>query len=301
MEKPVDLLGVGLGPACLTAAIYAARYGMKVQLVGAQPGGQIAVSGELENYPGFSLITGAELSEKMVEHTRGLGVDIVYDTVAKAEKTADGFTLSTDLADTYTGNILLIGTGTRRRKLGAEGEDRLYAKGVTYCATCDGAFFRGQVVGVIGAGNSAAEAALFLADMCPQVHVFVRKPHFRADDILVKKIMAHASITVHFETEIAAFLGEEKLEKVRTKAGEEIEMTGAFIEIGADPEAKLATDLGCELTSGGFVQVDSELRTSVPNVLAAGDVTGAFAQVATSVGAGALAAKTAHELFQQQS
>jgi len=297
-----DIIIVGLGPAAYTAALYCTRYKMSVTLIGGIPGGQVAVSGEIENYPGFESITGRELSQKMQAQVQANGAEIVFDTVDVIEKKDGTFVVRGQITGEHQGKMVLLATGTKHRLLGAKGEEEWYGKGVTYCATCDGMFYRGKKVAVVGAGNSAVEAALYLADLCPEVRVFVRKSYFRADQILLEKIEKRENIIVEFETEISEFLGNQKLEKVILGNGKTRELEGVFIEIGSDPETLLAKNLGCNLDPQNFIAVDAGQRTSVSGVLAAGDATTAsekFAQIATAVGEGAIAARSAFEIFQK--
>ncbi|QQS59783.1 FAD-dependent oxidoreductase [Candidatus Peregrinibacteria bacterium] len=302
MSSSRDLLIIGLGPAAYTCAIYCARYRMNVALIGAQPGGQMGASGEVENYPGFLSIPGQELAQKMMDQTKENGADVVFDTVDEITKMPEGdFLVKGTITGEYRAKSILLSTGTKRRKLGVLGEEEYYGKGLTYCATCDGMFYRNLPVAVVGAGNSAAEAALYLADICESVRVFVRKDHFRADAVLVEKINNNPKIIVEFLTEIAEVQGGAKMERVLLKNGETRDIRGLFIEIGANPENTLAKQLGVDLDSEGYLVVDSGQRTNISGVFAAGDNTTAsekFAQNATAVGEGAVAAKAAHEFYQ---
>ena len=297
-----DIVIVGLGPAAYTCALYCSRYKMKVTLIGMQPGGQVAASTEIENYPGFDCITGAELSQKMMEQVQKNGAEIVFDTVESVTKTDDGFVVKAAISGEHRAKMVLLSTGTKNRHLGVPGEEEFYGRGVTYCATCDGMFYKNLPVAVVGAGNSAAEAALYLADICESVRMFVRKDRFKADRVLVEKIEKNDNILVEYETEIAEIHGEEKVTHVTLKNGETRAVQGVFIEIGSDPENTLAKELGVQLDETGYVIVDSGQRTNITGVLAAGDNTTAsekFAQIATAVGEGAVAAKAAHEWHQK--
>lgn len=297
-----DLLIIGLGPAAYNCSLYCTRYSMKVKLIGAQPGGQVFMSGEVENYLGFKHTTGQELAQRMMEQITENGAEIVYDSVEKLEKIDGGFRAHGSITGAHEGKILLISTGTKRRKLNVPGEEEFYGKGVTYCATCDGAFYKGQDVAVVGGGNAAVEAALYLADICNSVRIFVRRDVFRADAVLVKKLQTNPKVTIEHNTQVAEVCGDKKLTHVVLESGEKRQITGLFVEIGADPETSLAKDLGIELDKDGYIKVDSGQRTNIPGVLAAGDnSTGSekFAQIATAVGEGAIAAKAAYEIFQQ--
>ncbi len=298
-----DLIIVGMGPSACTCAIYTSRYKMKVKMIGGQPGGQLGASGE-ENYPGFLSISGFDLAQKMIEQSKQSGTEVIYDMIGDITPIDGGFELNGSISGKHTAKQVLLATGTNRRKLNVPGEEALYGKGVTYCATCDGMFYKNQHVAVVGGGNAAAEAALYLADVCESVHVFIRKDHFKADGIIVEKLMANPKITVEFNTEIAEIKGDPKVDHVVLSNGEKRELTGVFIEIGADPEVTLAKKLGLELDETNYIKVDSGQRTSMKGILAAGDNTTAsekFAQDATAVGEGAVAAKAAYEFYQHNS
>lgn len=296
-----DLITIGLGPAAYTTALYCSRYKMNVKMIGSQPGGQVAASGEIENYTGIISIKGTEMSQVMMEQVKMYGAEIVFDTAEKIEKIDEGFIVHCSITGEHKAKTILVSTGTQHRHLGVPGEKEFYGKGVTYCATCDGMFYKDKPVAVVGGGNSAAEAALYLGDICESVRVFIRKDHFRADDVLVEKVMAHPNVTVELMTELAEIRGDAKVTSVLLKNGEERDLEGVFMEIGSDPENSLVKDLGVELDDQGFIKIDSGQRTNIPGVLAAGDnTTGSekFAQVATAVGEGAIAAKAAYEIFQ---
>jgi thioredoxin reductase len=274
---------------------------MNVKMIGAQPGGQVSASGEIENFTGFPFVTGTEMTKRMMEQAQKNGVEIVFDTVENIEKTKNGFSVTSSITGEHQAEIVMLSTGTKRRKLAVPGEEEFYGKGVTYCATCDGMFYKDLHVGVVGGGNSAAESALYLANICKSVRVFVRKNHFRADAVLVEKLLANKNITVEFSTEVTEIHGDKKITHVLLTNGEKREVQGLFIEIGSNPEVSLAEKLGVELDAGKFIMVNSGQKTNVPRILAAGDVTNAsekFAQIATAVGEGAIAAKSAYELFQ---
>jgi thioredoxin reductase (NADPH) len=173
-----DLITIGLGPAAYTTALYCSRYKMNVKMIGSQPGGQVAASGDIENYTGIISIKGTEMSQIMMEQVKMYGAEIVFDTAEKIEKTSDGFIVHCSITGEHSAKTILLSTGTKHRLLGVPGEIEFYGKGVTYCATCDGMFYKDKPVAVVGGGNSAAEAALYLGDICESVRVFIRKDHF---------------------------------------------------------------------------------------------------------------------------
>jgi thioredoxin reductase (NADPH) len=229
------------------------------------------------------------------------GAEIVYDSAESIEIIEGGFRVKGGMSGDHEAKMILLSTGMEHRHLNVPGEKEFYGKGVTYCATCDGMFYKGLDVAIVGGGNTAAESALYLADICTSVRVFIRKDHFRADPILVEKVMSKENIIVEFETQISEIQGEEKLSQVVLSTGKTREIQGLFIEIGSDPRNDLAKSIGVEVNDQGYIVVDSKQRTNIPNILAAGDnTTGSdtFAQIATAVGEGAVAAKTAYNLFQ---
>lgn len=297
-----DLICIGLGPAACTTAIYTSRYKMDTVIIGSQPGGQVSVSTEIENYPGFLSIHGSELSKNLIDQVKHNGSEILFDNVVDINRSKnDLFEVKTNFSGNLYSKIVLLSTGMQHRKLGVKGEDDFYGKGVTYCATCDGMFYKNLDVLVVGGGNSAVESALYLSDICKSVKVFVRKNKFRAEQILVDKLLLKNNVEVLFETELLEICGEKKVDHVITKNNKKFNVQGVFIEIGSDPKNELAKKIGLNLDDEGYIVVDSKQQTSVKNILAAGDsTTGSdkFAQIATAIGEGAVAAKTAYNYFQ---
>lgn len=296
-----DLAIIGSGAGGYTAALYAVRYKMKTIVIGNQEGGQSALAHDVENYPGFESIKGPELMAKFKAHAEKFGTETKMDEVSEVVKNDDG-TFSLPLAysgETITAKAVILAVGTKNRKLGVKGEDEMYGKGVTYCATCDGFFFKDKVTGLVGGGDSAATAALYLADICPKVYLFVRGDKMRAEPIWQDKLRSRKNIEILYNTEVEEFLGEGKLEKIRTTAGKEIEMAGCFIEVGANPNTALVDVFGVEKDKQGYIVVDkTQAIPSVSGLFAVGDVTTAsnhFHQIATAVGEGAIAANGVFE------
>ncbi len=293
-----DVIIIGSGAAGYTAALYTTRYKLKTLVIGLQEGGQGALAHDIENYPGFVRIKGPELMKQFKESAVTYGAETKMDEVNTIEKNTDN-TYSLHLTysgETLTTKSVLLALGTKNRKLGAIGEDTFYGKGVTYCATCDGMFFKGKTVGIVGAGDSAITAALYMADLCPKVYVFVRKDTMRAEPIWQEKILAKENVEIVYNTSIGEFAGDTKLEKVISTDGKEFFLDGCFIEIGADPNTTLVDNFNIEKDKGGYIVVTKE--QSLPNhpgLFAAGDVTTGsnhFHQIATAVGEGAIAANS---------
>ncbi len=295
-----DLLVIGAGPAGLTAALYGARAGLSTVVLERGPvGGQIAVVDRVENYPGFpGGLSGAELATKMEEQARLSGAAFV---------SGDGSASGLDLASpvkTVAGlraRAVIIATGARPRRLGLPGEQRLGGRGVSYCATCDGPFFRGRRVVVIGGGDSAVTEAIFLSRLAATVTVVHRRERFRAAPSLVGRLRQAANVNFRLGRVPVDIVGEERVEAVLLKprgAGEEVEperleAEGVFIYVGLDPESGFVRG-HVDLDDQGYIVTDEVLRTRVPRVYAAGDVRAKeLRQVVTAAADGALAAMTA--------
>jgi thioredoxin reductase (NADPH) len=292
-----DLTIVGGGPGGLSAAIYAMRAAMKTVLVEkSAPGGQINLSNEVENYPGFEHISGAELSMKLAEHARSYDLDEISDEVAAVEpglghhtvRLADGRSLQT--------HAVILATGGSPRKLGIPGEENYYGQGVSYCAVCDGFFFRGKEVIVVGGGDSACEEALYLAKLASKVYLVHRRDALRASMILQQRVKADCNIEILWNsvlTEIKA--GDQGVNSVtiqdtQTRQLRDMPIDGVFIFIGFVPNNQLVP-AGIRLNSEGFVITDEKCETSIPGIYAVGDLRERYArQIVLAAGDGCLAA-----------
>ena len=291
---------LGSGAAGLSAAIYAARYKVEPLVIGETNGGTANLGHLFENYPGFESIAGAELMEKFVAHARKFGTEIKNEKVLKLVKIENGFAVQTE-KEKYECESLLIALGTQHRKLNVPGEDRLTGRGVSYCFTCDGYFFKDKVVGVVGGNDSAATAALFLADAASRVYVIYRREALRAEPIWLEKIKQNSKIEVITKTQVVEIVGEQKVESVKLdqpyKDSSELKLDGLFIEAGAVPASALVESLGVEV-EGGFIKVKEDMSTNVSGVYAAGDISTGSAglrQVATATAEGAIAAYAAYK------
>lgn len=295
-----DLVIIGGGPGGMTAAIYAMRAAMKTVLVEkSAPGGQINLSDEVENYPGFIHTSGGELSMKFAEHARSYGMEERYDEVTAVEPGLDHHTVQLASGQTLKTHAVILSTGGSPRKLGIPGEDEFYGKGVSYCAVCDGFFFRGKEVIVVGGGDSACEEALYLAKLASKVYIVHRRDALRASMILQQRVAAECNIEVLWNsvvTEIRA--GEDGVDSVtlqdtRTDEKRRMSIDGVFIFIGFVPNNELVP-AGSRMNAEGFVITDEKCETHISGIFAVGDLRERYArQIVLAAGDGALAALAA--------
>lgn len=300
----LDVAIVGAGPAGLTAAIYAKRKGVSVELFDASTaGGKLNEAVLLENFPGFKAIKGAELAQKMKEQVEALGVKInEFTNVESIEKGKEGFILKTD-SSAINARSVIIASGASHRKLNVKGADEFEGKGISYCATCDGPLFANKNVAVIGGGNSGAMNALYLSDICKKVYLLEYMPELKCERAYLEE-MKKKGITIITNAEVSEFFGDETLKGLKyrereTKAEKELSVEGAFVYIGIKANSELASKLGCELDERGDVKVDQYMQTTVPGVFAAGDVTGIFQQAIVACAQGALAAESAYRYLKK--
>lgn len=305
---PRDLVIVGAGPAALSAALYTSREDIDTVLFekGAI-GGLAAVTDWVDNYPGFEKgIAGLELSEQMRKQAERFGAQIELGEVQRIEELGKLKKLTTTEGDIYA-KAVLIATGSEYKKIGVAGEEEYYARGVHYCATCDGAFYRDKRLVVIGGGNSAAQESIFLTKFATHIDMLVRSK-LKASDVLIKELQKHKDkITVHLATTTDEIVGENgKLTKVigtDSVSGKKIEFPtdGVFVFVGLLPSTKFLEGSGVELDERGFVKTDIHLMTKVPGIFCAGDVrSGATLQIASATGEGATAALMIREYLETQ-
>lgn len=295
MAEHFDIIIVGGGPAGLTAAIYARRAGKSVLLLEKESfGGQIASSPKVENFPGFTAISGAELADRLYEQADALGARIELEEVLSVE-TGTPHSVTTDY-NTYTGTALILATGMKHRTLGLAGENAM--AGISFCAVCDGAFYAGRDTAVCGGGNTALQDAIYLADICRHVYLIHRRAEFRGDPILVDTLKKRENVTLLTDTVIDTLLGEESLSgllvrNVLTGEMQELSVNGLFEAVGQQPEGKLAAELSIADTNG-FIMSKENCLTSVAGVFSAGDCrTKEVRQLTTACADGAVAALAA--------
>ena len=300
------LLIIGSGPAGYTAAIYAARAMVEPTLIaGLQPGGQLTITTEVENYPGFAdPIQGPWLMEQMQKQAENVGTNIVWDLIVEADLAANPKRLVADSGTVYTADAVIIATGAQARWLGLPSEQAYMGAGVSACATCDGFFYRGRKVIVVGGGNSAVEEALYLANIAEEVTVVHRRDEFRAEKILQQRLFAHPKISVVWNHAVDEILGGGTPPAVtgarlkNTKTGETMELAadGVFVAIGHAPAIDLVKDQ-IRLKPTGYIWTEGDsTKTSLPGVFAAGDVTDEiYRQAVTAAGMGCMAALEAEK------
>lgn len=289
MEK-WDLIIIGAGAAGLTAGIYGARSGLKTLVLEKQmPGGATAESPWIENYPGFSSISGQELIDKMVNHATKFGVQISQlESITELDVKGETKRGRTGKA-TYDASAVIITTGCHHRELGVPGEKEFSGKGVSYCALCDGAFFKGKKVVVVGGGNNAATSAQILAHLASNVKLIHRREQLRAEEIIMEDLRK-SNVEFLWNTEVKEIKGNNIVKSVivfnnKTSETKEIEVNGVFVQVGEVPNSEFAKNAGIRADKEGYIVVDSQQRTNVPGIYAAGDVTiNPVKQIGTAVG-----------------
>ena len=304
--KHAKLLIIGSGPAGYTAAVYAARAMLEPVLVrGIQPGGQLTITTDVENYPGFAeAIQGPWLMEQMEAQAAHVGTEIISDIITNVDLSQRPFRMTGDGGQLYTADALVIATGAQAKWLGLPSEEKFQGFGVSACATCDGFFYRNKKVLVVGGGNTAVDEALFLTNFASHVTLIHRRDSLRCEKILEKRLLAHEKVTVLWDHEIDEVLGDEqplgvtsaRLRNTKTDALQEVEADGIFIAIGHAPATDLFTDQ-LETKSGGYlVTLPDSTATSIAGVYAAGDVTDdIYRQAVTAAGMGCMAALEAEK------
>ncbi len=291
-----DLIIIGAGPAGLTASIYASRYKIKHLIIGEIPGGLITEAHSVCNFPGENEISGFELMEKMQKHVKDLGAEILsMEKVLEIKKEDDLFEIKTESKKTFLAKKILLATGTKHRKLNIKNEEKYLGRGLAYCATCDAMFFKDKIVGVVGGGNSALTAALYLAKVAKKVYLIVRGDEFNGELVWIDQVNDSNNIEILYNSDLELLKGESKLEGVEIKKESEnlsLELDGLFVEIGTEPDFLLINQLGLELKKS-YIKVDEQQRTNFKGVWAAGDITSNsafFRQVITACSEGAIAA-----------
>lgn len=299
-----QVLIIGSGPAGYTAAIYAARAGLETTLVqGLQPGGQLTITTDVENYPGFAdVIQGPWLMEQMMKQAEHVGTEMVFDLITEVDFERRPFTATADSGDVFEADAVIIATGAQARWLGLESEQAFNGKGVSACATCDGFFFRGRRVAVIGGGNSAAEEALYLANIVDHVTLVHRRDKLRAEKILQDRVFKHPKISIVWDHTVDAVLGDDsgvtglRLVDTKTKEARDIAVDGMFVAIGHDPATALFKGKVDMDAAGYILTAPDSTATSVPGVFAAGDVKDKiYRQAVTAAGMGCMAALEAEK------
>jgi thioredoxin reductase (NADPH) len=307
-SEKVQLLIIGSGPAGYTAAIYAARANLKPVLYqGIQPGGQLTITTEVENYPGFpDGIQGPELMVHFEKQATRMGADLRYGLATKVDFSSHPYKVWIDEEKLIEADAVIIATGASARWLGIESEQRLNGYGVSACAVCDGFFFRGKDVAIVGAGDTAAEEALYLSKLCTKVHMFVRRDEMRASKVMQERVKKAENIEIYWNTETVEILGDKTVEAVRIKnnaTGEkkEIPIKGFFVAIGHTPNSEIFKGW-LDMDEAGYLKtVPGTSKTNVEGVFASGDVQDKiYRQAVTAAGSGCMAALDAERFLSEK-
>ncbi len=302
LNQIFDLAIIGSGAAGYSAAIYARRYSLNTIVIGADHGGIITETNLVENYPGFKEISGQELMNRFKEHARRYEAKFLDDSIESISKEDKIYLLKSQGGKIIKAKSVILATGTKRRKLNALGEEKFRNKGVSYCAICDGAFYKDKVVGVVGGGDGAASSAVQLTQYASKVYMFVRSK-LRAEPYWQNLLKKEDKIEILTGVEIAEIFGNDKVEGVKLNNGQIIGLNGLFIDIGSVPNSELAKQIGVETNEQGFIVVNKNMETNMPGVYAAGDVTDSlprFKQVVVSAAQGAIAANSAYHFFKEE-
>jgi len=294
---------LGGGIAGMTSAIYGVRYNLKTVVVAQSIGGTGNLAGHIENWPGF-VGTGADLMVKVYEQAKAAGVHFIEGEISSINKSGKDFFVEVN-GEKIKSKAVVLALGMQHRKLGVKGEKELIGRGVSYCATCDGMFFKNKTVMVVGGSDSAAKAALYLSEIAKKVYVSYRKSEMRCEPISLKKLRGKENVEISYFTNPVEILGDRKVTGIvlRQEDGEKsknitLNVDGIFVEIGAAPVIEVVNSLGINLNEGGFIMIDRNCKTNVEGVFAAGDNTDtSFKQLIVASAEGAMAAKSAHEFL----
>lgn len=301
-----DTIIIGAGPAGMTAALYAARSNLKVALLERGiPGGQMNNTADIENYPGYANISGPELAEKMFEPLENLGVEHLFGLVEKIEDRGDFKEIITE-DERFETKTVIIASGANHRHLGVPGEEDYNSRGVSYCAVCDGAFFRDEDLLVVGGGDSAVEEAIFLTRFAKSVTIVHRRDELRAQKVLQDRAFANEKIRFVWDSVVESIHGDERkvtgvtFKNVKTGETSQADFGGIFIYVGLDPVSEFAADLGIT-DEAGWILTDHQMKTSVAGIYAVGDVRQKdLRQITTAVGDGAIASQEAYKYLTEQ-
>ena len=301
-----DTIIIGAGPAGMTAALYAARSNLKVALLERGiPGGQMNNTADIENYPGYANISGPELAEKMFEPLENLGVEHLFGLVEKIEDRGNFKEIITE-DERFEAKTVIIASGANHRHLGVPGEEGYNSRGVSYCAVCDGAFFRDEDLLVVGGGDSAVEEAIFLTRFAKSVTIVHRRDELRAQKVLQDRAFANEKIRFVWDSVVESIHGDERkvtgvtFKNVKTGETSQADFGGIFIYVGLDPVSEFTADLGIT-DEAGWILTDHQMKTSVAGIYAVGDVRQKdLRQITTAVGDGAIASQEAYKYLTEQ-
>ncbi len=302
-----DLIIIGAGPAGLSASLYASRYGLKNVIVGGISGGLTSQIHKIGNWLGSPDISGMDFTKNSTEHIKSFGTEILNYLVDEINKSEEGlFEVLLSNGNNIKSKTILIATGLKHRKLGVPGEENFLGKGVSYCATCDGFFYRDKIVGIVGGNDSAVSAALFMSDIAAHVYIIYRGENLRAENFWLEAAQKNKKIEIIRNTNIKEIIGDKKVEEAsldNTHQGKDsLRLDGIFIEIGFIPSAEMLKKIGIDLDEEGYVKIEKDGRTSVKGIWAAGDITtgsNKFKQIITAASEGAIATSSIQEYLRK--
>lgn len=301
-----DVIVIGAGPAGMAGAMYAGRYLLKTLVISEDVGGQMNLAHLVENYPGYSSISGPDLMLKFKEHAEKFDAEIKLGRVDAIKQIDGGFEVVTP-SDTFQAKTIMYTLGSKHRFLGVPGEEALAGKGVSYCATCDGAFYKDKVVAIVGGGNSAFLGATIVSQYAKKMYLIHRRKDFRADPVLIEQVKKYKNLELVLERNVVELKGSEKIEKAildkEFNGSKELDLEGIFIEIGSDPTIELTKSLGIELNEENLIKINADQSTNVPGFYAAGDVTNGsnnFRQAITSASEATIAADSIFNYIKEQ-
>jgi len=287
--KEYDIIAIGGGPAGLTVGLYGSRYGLKTLVLEQKIfGGAMAISPLIENYPGMEPIKGSDLTNRFKQQAAFYGAEL-RDLVSVSNLNPEEKIITLNTGEQFKAKVIIFTTGSRERKLGVPGEEEYTGRGVSWCATCDGHFFRNRKVIVVGGGNSAAIETLHLAQIVGEISIVHRRDKLRAEASYIKQIEKN-NVGFHWNSVVKEILGDGKkvtgvkLQDVKTEKEQQIDLNGVFISIGYDPNNELAAEVGIELNEDGYIIVDHKMQTNIEGIYAAGDITGGQKQLTVSTG-----------------
>jgi len=289
-NKIYDVIILGGGPTALGAAIYAARFALDLLIIGKTFGGLIASTHIVENYPGITSVSGPELMEMFREHINSLNIPYITDEIKSIEKIDNHYILKSYFMS-FKAYTIIIATGSERKKLGIPGEEKFTGRGVSYCATCDGMFFKDKILAVIGGNDSAAKEALFLSQHAKKVFIIYRGDKIRAEPINKKRVDENNKIEIINNTNIVEIKGDNSVTSIIFDNGKDFKVDGVFIEVGSIPQSQIAIEIGVKVNIKKEILINRNSETNIPGIYAAGDVADApFKQAITGVSEGVIAA-----------
>jgi len=302
-----DLIILGAGPAGFSASIYASRYKINHVIIGSIFDSSTAKAHLLENWPGEKSIKGFDLVNNFQNHAKGFGVEIFQENVVEIKKENNIFTIKTNLDKIYQAKAILIALGTKHRKLNIPGEAEFLGKGVSYCAVCDGPFFKEKIVAVVGGSNSAVMAATMLSEHAQKVYLIYRGKPLRCEPLVLERVENNPKIEIVYNTNIVKVSGEKKVESIEIdneyQGSKEIKLDGVFIEAGSVPSVSLLKDLEINVDEAGYIIIDNDGSTNTKGVYAAGDITNGsngLRQIITAASEGAIAATSIYKYLKEK-